>query len=55
MTLPDVDAQAVRGLKFAEALPQRLVEATLAVRLADEEGTRAALTEPVRFLARHDG
>lgn len=55
LTLPEVDVQAVRGLKFAEALPQRLAEATLAARLADEEGARAALAEPVRFLMRHKG
>ncbi|WP_329186491.1 DEAD/DEAH box helicase [Streptomyces sp. NBC_01428] len=54
LTLPEVDIQAVRGLKFAEALPQRLAEATLAARLADEEGARAALAEPVRFLMRHE-
>ncbi|MGW2821685.1 DEAD/DEAH box helicase [Streptomyces sp. NPDC001443] len=53
LTLPEVDAQAVRGLKFAEALPQRLAEATLAARLADEEGARTALAEPVRFLMRY--
>ncbi|MGW2029000.1 DEAD/DEAH box helicase [Streptomyces sp. NPDC001811] len=50
LTPPEVDTRAVRGLKFAEALPQRLAEATLAARLADEEGARATLTEPVRFV-----
>jgi ATP-dependent helicase Lhr and Lhr-like helicase len=50
LTLPEVDARAVRGLKFAEALPLRLAEATLAARLADKEGARAALTAPVRFI-----
>ncbi|MEU0435319.1 hypothetical protein ABZ153_27445 [Streptomyces sp. NPDC006290] len=55
LTLPEVDLQAVRGLKFAEILPRRLTEATLAARLADEEGARATLAEPVRFLMRHDG
>ncbi|MEU8651014.1 DEAD/DEAH box helicase [Streptomyces sp. NPDC048737] len=54
LTLPEVDAHAVRGLKFAEALPPRLAQATLAARLADHEGARAALAEPVRFLVRHD-
>ncbi|MEU2053384.1 DEAD/DEAH box helicase [Streptomyces bungoensis] len=51
LTLPDVDIRAVRGLKFAEALPQRLAQATLAARLADEAGARAALAEPVRFVS----
>ncbi|WP_030861074.1 DEAD/DEAH box helicase [Streptomyces sp. NRRL S-37] len=55
LTLPDVDPHAVRGLKFAEALPARLAEATLAARLGDAEGARAALAEPVRFLLRQDG
>ncbi|CAL9553390.1 ATP-dependent RNA helicase RhlE [Streptomyces sp. enrichment culture] len=55
LTLPEVDVRAVRGLKFAEALPPRLAEATLAARLADEDGARAVLAEPVRFLVRRDG
>ncbi|MCP8711740.1 DEAD/DEAH box helicase [Streptomyces sp. AC04842] len=50
LTLPDVDPHAVRGLKFAEALPARLAEATLAARLGDSEGARAVLAEPVRFV-----
>jgi hypothetical protein len=32
LCLPDVDERAVRGLKFGEALPLRLAEATLAAR-----------------------
>ncbi|MGW1270257.1 hypothetical protein [Streptomyces sp. NPDC002491] len=55
LTLPEVDAHAVRGLKFAEALPQRLAEATLAARLADREGARAALAGEFRFLVRDGG
>ncbi|WP_431996959.1 DEAD/DEAH box helicase [Streptomyces fungicidicus] len=55
LTLPDVDPHAVRGLKFAEALPTRLAEATLAARLGNADGARAALAEPVRFLFRQDG
>ncbi|MFJ6420465.1 DEAD/DEAH box helicase [Streptomyces hydrogenans] len=55
LTLPDVDVRAVRGLKFAEALPQRLAEATLAARLADGEGARALLSDHVRFMVRADG
>jgi ATP-dependent Lhr-like helicase len=49
LCLPEVDGRAVRGLKFGEALPARLAEATLATRTADEEGARAALSEPVRL------
>ncbi|QLE74403.1 DEAD/DEAH box helicase [Streptomyces rectiverticillatus] len=49
LTLPNVDYRAVRGLKFSAALPQRLAVATVATRLADFEGARAALAEPVRF------
>lgn len=52
LTLPEVDIRAVRGLKFAEALPERLAEATLAARLADEAGARAVLAEDVRFVVR---
>ncbi|MFF6809243.1 DEAD/DEAH box helicase [Streptomyces sp. NPDC012403] len=53
LCLPDVDERAVRGLKFGEALPPRLAEATLSVRLADTESAAAVLTEPVRFV-RHE-
>lgn len=49
LALPEVDLRAVKGLKFAEALPPRLAEATLAARLADEKGALAVLTERVRF------
>lgn len=49
LVLPDVDERAVRGLKFSAALPQRLAVATVAARLADFDGARAALGEPVRF------
>ncbi|CAM5669739.1 hypothetical protein [Streptomyces coeruleorubidus] len=49
LCLPEVDERAVRGLKFSEALPARLAEATLAARSADEGGARAVLTEPVRL------
>ncbi|MGC2997617.1 hypothetical protein ACPF8X_04215 [Streptomyces sp. G35A] len=55
LTLPEADVRAVRGLKFAEALPPRLAEATLAARPADEDGARAVLAEPVRFLVRGSG
>lgn len=49
LVLPDVDRRAVRGLKFSAALPERLAVATVAARLADFEGARTALQEPVRF------
>ncbi|MER7048862.1 DEAD/DEAH box helicase [Streptomyces jumonjinensis] len=49
LVLPDVDHRAVQGLKFSAALPQRLAVATLAARLADFEGARTVLGEPVRF------
>ncbi|THA79184.1 DEAD/DEAH box helicase [Streptomyces sp. A0642] len=50
LCLPDVDQRAVKGLKFGEALPPRLAQATLATRFADLEGARAVLDEPVRFV-----
>ncbi|WP_334663377.1 DEAD/DEAH box helicase [Streptomyces cyaneofuscatus] len=49
LVLPDVDHRAVHGLKFSAALPQRLAVATVAARLADFDGARAALQETVRF------
>lgn len=49
LTLPTVDPRAVRGLKFAAALPERVATATLAQRLADFDGALAAAREPVRF------
>ncbi|MFC5182467.1 hypothetical protein [Actinomadura harenae] len=50
LCLPDVDERALRGLKFSEALPERLAMATLAARLADLENAAAVLDEPVRFM-----
>ncbi|MFJ5933623.1 DEAD/DEAH box helicase [Streptomyces sp. NPDC093071] len=49
LVLPDVDQRAVAGLKFSAALPLRLAMATVAARLADFEGARAALSEQTRF------
>ncbi|MFD4114133.1 DEAD/DEAH box helicase [Streptomyces niveus] len=49
LVLPDVDRRAVRGLKFSTALPERLAVATVAARLADFDGARTALQEPVCF------
>ncbi|MGW0839095.1 DEAD/DEAH box helicase [Streptomyces sp. NPDC002787] len=49
LVLPDVDRRAVRGLKFAAALPERLAVATVAARLADFESARLVLGEPTRF------
>jgi ATP-dependent Lhr-like helicase len=47
--LPDVDQRALTGLKFNEALPERLATATLAARLADVGSAARVLAEPVRF------
>lgn len=47
--LPDIDDKALVGLKFNSALPQRLAIATLATRLANVDGARAVLDEPIRF------
>ncbi|MER5358585.1 hypothetical protein [Streptomyces sp. NPDC002785] len=38
LALPEIDARALKGLKFAEALPARLAEATLALRFSDCAG-----------------
>ena len=47
--LPEVDHDALVGLKFSEALPERLATATLAARLADVECAATVLGETVRF------
>jgi ATP-dependent helicase Lhr and Lhr-like helicase len=49
LCLPEVDHRALAGLKFNEALPERLATATLAARLADLDSASRVLTEPVRF------
>ena len=49
LSLPEVDQRALVGLKFGEALPERLATATLAVRLADLDSATRVLGEPVRF------
>ncbi|MDE3723541.1 DEAD/DEAH box helicase [Nocardiopsis sp. N85] len=49
LVLPDVDPRAARGLKFAAVLPDRLAVATVAARLADFDGARRVLDEPVRI------
>ncbi|MDB1088740.1 DEAD/DEAH box helicase [Streptomyces sp. ACA25] len=54
LVLPQVDERAVRGLKFSAALPLRLAMATVAARLADFDGARAALAEPKRFQVTHN-
>ncbi len=43
LCLPEIDHDALTGLEFSEALPERLATATLATRLADVE---AAATVP---------
>jgi ATP-dependent Lhr-like helicase len=54
LTLPDIDARALRGLKFNEAIPERLADLTLAARLADFDGAASVLREPVRFTGSRD-
>ena len=49
LCLPDVDQRALAGLKFNEALPERLATATLAARMADLESAARILAEPARF------
>jgi ATP-dependent Lhr-like helicase len=50
VTLPTPDPKAIEGLKFGAALPPRLAERTLAIRLADVAGATAVLSRPQRFL-----
>ena len=49
LCLPDVDQRALEGLKFNEALPERLALATLAARLEDIDSASQVLEEPARF------
>ena len=49
LCLPDVDERALAGLKFSEALPERLATATLAARMADLDSAVRVLAEPARF------
>ncbi len=49
LCLPDVDDRALAGLKFSEALPERLAGATLAARLTDLDGAVAVLRQPIRL------
>lgn len=49
--MPSVDSRALRGLKFAVALPEDLAVDTLAARLADPTGAAAVLAAPVRWCA----
>ena len=49
LCLPEVDDKALAGLKFSDALPRRLAEATLSARLADLGHARSVLMERCRF------
>jgi ATP-dependent helicase Lhr and Lhr-like helicase len=49
LCLPEIDEKALAGLKFSEALPRHLAEATLASRLADVEHAKSVLLEAHRF------
>jgi ATP-dependent Lhr-like helicase len=49
LCLPEIDHDALTGLKFSEALPEHLATATLAARLADIEAAATVLGQPVRF------
>ncbi|MEV2278795.1 DEAD/DEAH box helicase [Nocardiopsis sp. NPDC049922] len=50
ITLPEVSARALDGLKFSAALPEHLAERTLSARLADVDGAHTLLTESTRFI-----
>ena len=43
LCLPEIDHDALTGLKFSEALPERLATATLAARLADVDSAAQSL------------
>ena len=50
LCLPDVDERALAGLKFSEALPERLATATLVARMADLDSALRVLAEPARYM-----
>jgi ATP-dependent Lhr-like helicase len=50
LCLPNVNKKALDGLKFSQALPERLGLATLAARHADLDGADAVLRESIRFV-----
>ncbi len=50
LCLPEPDEKALAGLKFAAALPARLAEQTLAMRLADLNAAAALLKDPQRIV-----
>ena len=54
LCLPDVDQRALAGLKFSEALPERLASATLAARMADLDSALRVISEPARFTVTGD-
>ncbi|HEU5155678.1 MAG TPA: DEAD/DEAH box helicase [Streptosporangiaceae bacterium] len=49
LCLPDPDDKALDGLKFSEALPRHLAEATLSARIADLAGAKLLLEESHRL------
>jgi ATP-dependent Lhr-like helicase len=49
LRMPYIDEKALSGLKFNAALPRHLAISTLAARVADTCGARAALLEAQRF------
>jgi ATP-dependent helicase Lhr and Lhr-like helicase len=50
--VPDVEPEAVRGLKFAESLPPDLAAMTLGERFVDADGALVVLAEPRLLLHR---
>lgn len=50
LRLPQVDEQALNGLKFSAALPVDMAHVVLAERLADASAARAILREPRRVI-----
>jgi hypothetical protein len=54
LCLPEINENALAGLKFNAALPRRLAVATLAARLADVDHAAAVLRERTRFVVPND-
>ena len=48
---PDIDEDAIEGLKFAECLPAHLAVEMLEQRLSDAESTKKVLEQNERYMA----
>jgi ATP-dependent Lhr-like helicase len=53
--LPDVDEQALKGLKFSDCIPSSLAHQLLRIRLHDHTGVHHVLHSPTRIVKQANG